>query len=239
MVFIKLVSVISITLLVAACSVRPASYNVLLGGKNTEKLRSIGKIALIPATLSINEKFPNGLVTEIPQWSQQAKDSVSSQIIQTMSRRYMRAEVINLSDVANLAQYLPLIRRMLITIHIHSRGENLLPHKMDHFDYTLGGGLKDLKHMGYDALLVFGGGQQLRAQGVQDLKYDIFQGSNFSIVFGVFQLAAMLIDTETGDVLWYQFLRQKEIDTRKTETVAKVVDGLLVSFPSELLREKL
>lgn len=116
--------------------------------------------------------------------------------------------------------------------------KTLFKHKKINFDYTLGselGGFKQIEDV--EAILFVNGRNYIWTAGRASLamlsgSVALFTGVYLPVPAGQEMLTASLVDVQTGDILWFNYLAMPG-DMRKHKTDQRLVKKLFRDFPEE------
>lgn len=114
----------------------------------------------------------------------------------------------------------------------------LFKHKKVNFDYTLGSELADFKHIeDVEAILFINGRNYIWTAGRSSLALlsgavTLFTGVYIPVPAGKEMLTASLVDVESGDILWFNYLAMPG-DMRKHKTDRRLIKKLFRDFPEE------
>jgi hypothetical protein len=225
-----------LAIIISGCAQTPDNYDVLYG-LSLSKQHYLKKLLILPADITIQERFPGDLYEDIPLWANAANHAVVNELttklnievgIQTI--QYQVTE-----NSAAVEQHIPLIRSVAHAVRVHSRGFDLWPRKMEQFDYTIGTGLNVLKSKNIDAALFVGGYQSVEAFRYDDTKASIYSYHKQDLSLGDLYLTLILIDINSGDLLWTYFGTYSNIDLRNNAEVQATLSNALVKFPIEIL----
>ena len=107
--------------------------------------------------------------------------------------------------------------------------EDLLPGKADHFDYTLGPSVKDVP-IGADALVIVEGFDHIETDARKQLLHIIEPYVKGSVRRGAYaRLLIGVVDSRTGDLLWYGSQQDNVPSSLQTEESARSFMKTLIS----------
>jgi len=230
-------ALIILVLLFAACGgpQHRLHYTVL---ENPEKTLP-KKVVLLPADIVVNELTAGGVVEEVPEWSEQAKKSIAAALTAYASKSpkfdYVRLPELSKSQQKELDLQLAFYDVVGGTAYqVTANPGKAWQHKLAHFDYSIGDGLKFIKEKtGADAGIIisavdFVPTDERKAMAVAAalLGVNVWMGNPF--------LFAGVVDLETGNILWMNFamegsfsdLRDEKDDAEMLETLFKLYPGV-------------
>jgi hypothetical protein len=223
-------------IIITGCAQTPDSYDVLYGISSSRQ-HFLKKLLILPADITIQERFPGALYEDIPAWANDANHTVVNELakilnvgigIQTI--QYQKTE-----NSTAVEQHIPLIKSVARAVRMHSRGFDLWRHKMERFDYTIGTGLNVLKNKNIDAALFVGGYQSIEAFRYDDTKTSIYTYRRQDLSLGDLYLTLILIDIDSGELLWTSFGTFSNIDLRNNTEVQTTLSHALLKFPLKIL----
>lgn len=224
------------TLLVIAIS--------LAGCASTNQVKSIGQlkqisgqkpsIIVMPIDVELSILTASGLQEPQAEWTQNANQFIWESLNQELARRDTKLVPYEAADPDSdpkLAQIERLHEAVGYAALVHHVGQAKLPSKHGQFDWTLGNDVKDLKKAtGADyAMFVFirdsysSAGRVALQIGAAILGVGVHGG--YQIGF------ASMVDLDTGEIAWFNFLSSGTGDLRKQETANKTVAALLKGLP--------
>ena len=221
--------------MITGCAQTPNSYDVLYG--SSAKQNVLKKLLILPADITVKERFPGDLYEIIPSWSNQANYVIQDELAKFINVE-MGLQTFHYKDANNskaTKQHIPLIKSVARAVRLHSRGFDLWPHKMKQFDYTIGSGLNVLKNKKIDAVLFVEGYQSIEVFRFDDTKESIYTYRKQDLSLDNLYLTLILIDTNSGDLLWTYFGGFSSTDLRNKSDVQSIVSHALVTFPIETL----
>ncbi|MGD8941088.1 MAG: hypothetical protein PVJ72_17015 [Gammaproteobacteria bacterium] len=224
-----------LAIFISGCAQTPESYDVLYG-LSLSKQHFLGKLLILPADIRIQERFPGDLYEDIPLWANKANHAVVNELA-TMLNTEVGIGTIQYQATENkvaVERHIPLIKSVARAVRVHSRGFDLWSHKMEQFDYTVGPGLNALKHKNIDAALFVAGYQSVEAFRYDDTKPSIYTYRKQDLSFGDLYLTLILIDSNSGDLLWTCFGSYSNIDLRNNAEVQAALSNALVKFPIKI-----
>ena len=212
------------------------SYNILYGA-SVSKPQYLKKLLILPADIAIKESFAGNLLEDIPLWANTADQAVMDELANTFGSELgvKTVKYQDINDTATINEYLPLIKRVSQAVRMHSRGFGLWQHKMEHFDYTIGNGLNALRHKEIDAALYISGYQSVEAFRYDGSKDSVYSYRKADLSFGDLYLSLILIDVNSGELLWTYFGTFSNVDSQNNSEVRTTLSQALVKFPSQML----
>ena len=203
-------------------------------------------IALMPIEVEANKITAGGVPERMDEWEEQIR-SLLKQAIKKKIEIFpnINLKVLEKSDLnTNFKEFLDeengLYRAVAQSIisHTYVPG-SIFPHKLNNFDYTLGSEINYINEFVETDSLLFVGGERTFWTGGR-----IFLatwGYLLGAVTGVYAvpqsvpdwLAISLVDTKTGNIIWFKFIGQPNTqigDLRKSEVVEQTVGLLFRDF---------
>jgi len=224
----------------ASCAQTPTTYQLHYDINNLERRKFSNNILLMQTDLAIKERFPGGVIEDIPSWTH-----ITNQIITTALQEYLastfdiRSTILqtdkNTALVNNHRALLKLINR---EIRKHTRGWNMWPHKLQRFDYSIGSGLSFLSNNQIDTAIVINGLQIVEVTKYDVNITDINAYPSDQITYGYTRFNISLIELDTGDILWNNIDNLSDINIRQKNGVRSMLAHALESFPVSLFRNE-
>ena len=214
-----------------------SSYDNLYGA-STSNPPYLQKLLVLPVDITIEERFPGNIFEDIPPWTRMANKTVAEEFT-TIFKSELKGQAIlysEIKDASAIDPYLPLIRNVSQAVRIHTRGFDLWPWKMAHFDYTIGNGLTALRHNGVDAVLYISGYQSVEAFRPDSSKESVYTYRKADLSLGDLYIALTLIDTASGELLWNYAGTFSNIDLRDNSEVRETLFQALTKFPRQILK---
>jgi len=188
----------------------------------------------MPIDVELSILTASGLMEPQAEWTQSANQFISESLKNELSKRrtnlvpYNRA---NSNSDPTLAQIERLHEAVGFAAMAHHVGQAKLPSKHGRFDWTLGDDVRELKKAtGADyAMFVFirdsysSAGRVALQVGAALLGVGVHGG--YQVGF------ASMVDLETGEIAWFNFLSSGAGDLRKQEAADKTVTALLKGLP--------
>ena len=226
-----------IAMFLVACNSSPARYEVHYGAA-TIKPPVVNKVLILPADITVKERFPGDVKEEVPLWINQADLAVVNElaILLNTNLGVSVATRPELQHESAIKQHIPLIKTVARAVRVHSSGWNLWPHKMQQFDYTIGKGLKSLKNSGIDAVMFIGGSQVVQTFRYDDTKTSVYTYRKKDLSLDDLAMALILIDVSSGDLIWTYFGKFENLDLRENEEIQAMLTQALEKFPRHILR---
>ncbi len=225
-----------LALIITGCAQTPDSYDVLYG-ISSSKQHFLKRLLILPVDITIKERFPGDLYENVPLWSNQANHAIENELVKTLNLK-VGLQTIKYRETENstaVEQHIPLIESVARAIRVHSRGFDLWTHKMQRFDYTIGSGLNVLKAKNIDAALFIKGYQSIEVFRYEDTKESIYTYRKQDLSWGDLYLTLILIDVNTGELLWVYFPTFSNVDLRNSAEVRTIVSNILEMFPIKTL----
>ncbi len=203
-----------------------------------ELVTAPGKVVLLPVHVEIKEMSASGITEVVPGWTDTARQLIRERVLQRGGEWLKGCRLVPLPELEaeqaqRVREYDDLAKLVWADAVVMTRlGGPAWQHKIRHFDYSLGPGLKDLaERTGADrALLILGedvhttAGRKALSLGLAALGVAVPLGHSF--------LSAALIDLRTGDLLWVDtFTRADDTSFLDAEDVGKALQGLFANYP--------
>lgn len=227
-------------LLVSGCG--PQIHNVLYHKETQKAVQTqapIKRVAVMSSGIHIRERFPGGYYESVPVWSTTAQKQVRSALahIKPEELEFVALDKLGEEKRFLLYRYAPLISRVSSASKRHSRGWDTWAHKVESFDYTVGAGLKDLVN-DIDAILYFRGAQKVSATKLDQTKPSIYSYDKEIIDFYHLYLDFVLVEVSTGNILWANFDKHENVDTRNSNDLVRVLRQIFSSSPERFFAQK-
>jgi hypothetical protein len=209
----------------------------------------IRTVELLPPEVQVYQIDAGGVREEIEEWSNQARTNIIVAMQNELQNRTgMSLTIVDENSLeeekALLEDTRALYNAVGLTILLHTYHPNtayIFEEKLKNFDYSLGSEVQDLVEQGEALFLVnatdhvwTGGRQALQALGV-------ILGVGASVATGVViipslgggtSLSAALVDSHTGDILWFNAVNHGAgTDLRNPESTKAFVSELFNGFP--------
>lgn len=195
------------------------------------------KVLLLPASLEVFEISAGGVAEKVEDWSRQAAAhadrGLKSYAASNASFQLVEMPPLSPQEKESLDQHLALYDMVAADAFQLTRvGGPAWQHKVKHFDYALGDGLRFLKQKtGADAALVVVGLDQISSA---DRKAMVLVAALFGvgIPLGISFLSTGVVDLESGDILWFNYATSyANRDLRKPEDADAMIKEMFVNYP--------
>lgn len=237
----------ALILVLHGCATAPAAYRVHYS-LYWEPVRAAPKtIVLLPVDIKVSEISAGGVVEEVPAWTEQAisnvKRGITAYAAQKADLKVFSFPRVARSERKIVEEYLALYDVVAGNAYrMTTIGGPGWKHKVDHFDYTLGPGLRFLKtRTGADAGLMVIGRHQIATGGrvAASVLAVLFAGAYVPATTSNF-LTMGVVDFETGDILWLNYtVGATGKNLQKVENAGKIVKDLLDQWPGlEVYRQR-
>lgn len=226
---------IAVVLLVAACGgPQHRLHHTVL--ENPEKALP-KKVVVLPADIKVNELTAGGVVEEVPEWSDQAKKSIMAALID-FAAKDSKFDYVEMPELNKEQQeQLDLQLAFYDVVGGTAYGTTANPgkaweHKLAHFDYSIGDGLKFIKEQsGADAGIIVSAvdfvptaERKAMAVGMAALGVAVWMGNPFLFVG--------IVDFETGNILWMNFAVNGGFsDLRDQKDAASMLADIFKLYP--------
>ncbi len=243
----------SIVALASSCALVPLSR---AHPSLPEKLKRFKSVALISPRIDVFYLETGGLPEKRDEWSEQAQKNVSAAVqselkartnlaIQPVSRNPANEETP--SSLDSTFALFEVVNQSILLHTYHPRPEYRFEDKIKNFDYSLGAEIKEMTPGESDALLLVTGKDHIWSEGRKALQaLGVLLGIGAGVATGVVvipqlgggtDLQAALVDSRTGDLLWYQAVGGGAgYDLRDPVSAAGLVKNLFKEFPSSGVR---
>jgi len=225
--------------IIAGCTTTTPTAKLHHTIKNTEQKPQLKQIVLLPVDIDIYELSMGGVKEEVPEWSSKVEENIHQALLFSNEGKCSGTvhKAVSTSDLTSeereiLEEHLALFSSVSATaIWTTSSFNKPWNFKQDHFDYTIGDGLRFLKtKYDIDAGLIIIGEETVSTAGRQAA------AAFGAVLFGIYipignaVLIGGLVDFETGNLLWMDYrsggagINLRELDTCK-DFVEKLVEG--------------
>ena len=194
------------------------------------------KVVVLPVNIEVVEVSAGGVEEKVPDWSKEASQSVFkalSAAINKQSLKELAAPQFSGDSAANVDEHLALYKLVVNTAT--STGWR---HKIKHFDYSIGPGLRRVAdNTGVDvAIMVYGrdyvstAGRMARAVAGNIPIVNIFTGPAPELGHSFIHVG--VVDLRTGDLLWMNSnVRKGSTNLRDPDDAAKMVNEIFKWYP--------
>jgi len=216
----------------AGCAQTPTHH--LHHSMNPSNHQLFNRIIVIPAEFDIVEVFTGGIIETIPEWNSAANQNTTTELLRLFNFEFnVNARQLEENEYSEaLEKSLNLYNRVAYFAKSHTTEQDMWPHKVAKFDYTIGDGLKFLKNKNIDAAMIINGTQPIAlAQHNQKPTKNIFLYPKNDINFGTLQITMSLVDIANGNILWMNNAAYENIDLRDQTSVHKMLKNTLQNFP--------
>lgn len=225
--------------LLSGCQTLPKHrlhYTVLTD--NEVRIIKPQKTVLLPLDIKVKEFSSGGLLDEIGSSTSQAKNIFQNQLPQVIETKNI--DLVNLpatlpaEEQAKVEEYIALYN-VVAANAIAYTGQLAPPawkHKIKHFDYTLGPGLRFLKEKtGADTALFITGEDVISTSG-RKAAFVVAAIFGVAIPLGHTFIVGGLVDLETGDILWLNHTVEVSDKTfLKDQDVNEMLSTLYLNYP--------
>ncbi len=234
-----LFSLLVVVMVLAGCATVP-SAKVHYTVKNDPGSRPIQQLALLPVDVDVYEMSAGGVKEEVPEWSRTAEENIRAALLisrdskdDCCATRQVDTSALTPGQREVLEEHLALFNLVAANAIWTSLPVNSAWHfKSEHFDYTLGDGLRFLKtDYDVDAGLIVLGEDVVSSAG---RKTAMVVGAMFGVVvpLGHSVLIGGLVDFETGDLLWMNYkVAAGATDLRDSESCLELARQLMEGYP--------
>ena len=198
----------------------------------------VSNVLLMPADVELSELDAAGINEPNAAWTEQGRHNLETALRDTLAQR--QAQMVNYKTGANPTEIYAPEHLQIVKLHgavgrsilLHKYTPVLeLPTKKDRFDWTLGDSVRALREEG-------------------DVRYALFLYARDSFtsagraalmvaaaLFGVGlqgghqEAFISLVDLQTGNIVWFNFLRSGAGDLRTIESAREAMDKLLEGAP--------
>ncbi|MGW8301939.1 MAG: hypothetical protein ACWGNO_07720 [Desulfobacterales bacterium] len=238
---IRIISLILAGLLFSACATAPR-YRA--HPQLNSKIEKVKTITVIPLKVDVYQVTAGGVKEKMDEWCTQAKRNVLTAIEDELKLRPLLniksfPEILMSEDrKINLEQTGALFEAVNSSIIIHTYGQPVhrFPEKIQNFDYTLGPEVRQLSGQ-TDALLFVRGVDNIATAGRKAVQagsviLGALVGVQVAPNMGVTAVNLALVDSNTGEVLWFNFHASAgDHDLRNPVDTTALVMDILKDFP--------
>ena len=239
--------------LASSCAVGPLSRS---HPSLPEKLKAFKNIALISPRVDVFYLETGGLPEKRDEWSEQARNNVLAAVqselksrtnlaIQPVSRNPANEETP--SSLDSTYSLFEVVNQSVLLHTYHPRPEYRFEDKIKNFDYSLGAEVKEIIPGESDSLLLVTGKDHIWSEGRKALQaLGVILGIGAGVATGVVvipqlgggtDLQAALVDSRSGDLLWYHAVGGGAgHDLRDPQSAAGLVKNLFNEFPASTNR---
>jgi len=195
------------------------------------------KVVMLPADIVVNELSAGGVVEEVPEWSELARKNISialaAHAAENPKFEYVKLPKLSKEQQEKLDLQLAFYDVVGGTAYDTTRNPGKAwQHKLAHFDYSIGDGLKFIKEQtGADAGIVvsavdFVPTDERKAMWVAGQLVGVALWMGNPIVF------VGIVDFETGNILWMNFALEGSFsDLRDEKDAGSVLTKLFKLYP--------
>lgn len=214
--------------------------------KNSEQAPQLKQIVLLPVDVDIYELSMGGVEEEVPEWSSKAEENIRSALLFSNEGKCSKVahKAVSTSDLTSkereiLEEHLALFSSVAaMSIWATSDFNKPWHFKQEHFDYTIGDGLRFLKtKYNVDAGLIIIGQETVSTSGRQAA------AALGAILLGMYiptgnaVLIGGLVDFETGNLLWMDYhAAGAGLDMRDVEMCENFVEKLVEDYPIGIIQ---
>jgi len=206
------------------------------------------EVAIMPIDFKAYKWTAGGLREEMDEWEMQTKNLLLNLVKQKLeSFLNIKVSIIESNVAPELKRFLNeqngLYRAVAQSIITHTYAPvATFPQKLKYFDYTLGSEINQMNSLSTaDSLLFLSGSRTYWTGGkiaVSALSMIAAAAVGISVVpVGIPDwLAVSLVDTKTGDIIWFKYYGQPNAsvgDLREPGVVAATVDSLLKDLSAQ------
>jgi len=194
------------------------------------------KIVILPAQVTVQELSMGGVLEKVPEWTQQASQAMQTAVTKVATARgafqVVPTPALTEEEESTVDEYLA--NYMVVGLAAHSvtnsRGD-AWAHKRNHFDYTLGGGLKFIRDKtGADAALVMVG-EDIVSSGGRKAAFVLFAALGVGIPLGQSVISLGIVDLDSGDILWMHHDFSVSKDLKDPAATEEMVQTILNAYP--------
>ena len=231
-----------ILLLVLAGCVPP---NYITHPNYAARIAQLKKIDILPPRINVFEIGAGGVVEKIDDWSQAGTQNVLKALGDELAAR--RGVQVNIIDAGalpdNLRPELDETQLLFdavtasVVAHLYGIPAQRFDDKRANFDYSLGSDTAKLITGNADAFLLVKGLDHISSSGRQALQLTtMLAAAAFGVAIipqlGITAMNVALVDSRSGDILWYVSTRSDGgHDLRNPTSAAAFVKNSLVGFP--------
>lgn len=220
-------------LVLAACQTTSARTINKLSAQSSEKV-----ILVMPTDVELSELHASGLTTPHAEWTDNARKHIDDALRKELTAHNARLidytkstdDEKRTSTKVQLQKLHGVVGGTIFVNHFNPNGK--LPAKKEKFDWTLGPQAKVLKqqHNADYALFVYVRDSYATASRVaaQVIGALLGVGIQGGVQFGF----CSLVDLNSGDIVWFNYLARGHGDLRTPEPAMESVKELLLNFPT-------
>lgn len=233
---IRLILLLVVVSLTSACTAVP-KHRVHHEFAAAPEARAPKKVLIMPVDVEISEISAGGVTEEVPEWSEAGRQNVRNAIAEHAANekrlKMITTPVLTDAEQKIVDDHLALYDLVAGSAFLLSSfGGEPWRHKVHHFDYTLGDGLKFLRDKtGADAALFVIGSDQISSA---ERQATIVAAAIFGIGLppGVSFITTGVVDLQTGDILWLNYSASVgNKDLRKASDASDMVAEMLADYP--------
>jgi len=196
------------------------------------------KVVVLPVNVEVVEVTAGGVEEKVPDWSKEASQSVFMAVSAALSKQGLKeipAPQFSGATTANVDEHVALYK---LVVNTATRLNMNWRHKIKHFDYSVGPGLREVAdRAGADvAIMVYGrdyastAGRKAMAVAGNIPIVNIFTGP--PPVLGHSFIHIGVVDLKNGDLLWMNSdYRERHANLRDPGDAAKMVNNIFKWYP--------
>ena len=194
------------------------------------------KVVVLPVNIEVVEVTAGGVEEKVPDWSNEANQSVLKSLSTAIGKQGLKelaTPPFSGASAVNVDEHLALYKLSVNTVSRLG-----WKHKISHFDYSIGPGLREVADKtGADtAILVYGrdyvstAGRKARAVAGNIPIVNIFTGPAPQL--GHSYIHVGVVDLKTGDLLWMNSnYREGSTNLRDPDDAAKMINAIFKWYP--------
>jgi len=194
------------------------------------------KVVVLPVNIEVVEVTAGGVEETVPDWSKEASQSVLKALSAAIDKQGLKeiaAPRLSGASAANVDEHLALYKLV-----VNTAARLGWKHKIKHFDYSIGPGLREVvDKAGADvAIMVYGrdyvstAGRKARAVAGNIPIVNIFTGPAPELGHSFIHVG--VVDLRTGDLLWMNSnVRKGSTNLRDPDDAAKMVKTIFEWYP--------
>lgn len=194
------------------------------------------KVVVLPVNIEVVEVTAGGVEEKVPDWSNEANQSVLKSLSTAIGKQGLKelaAPPFSGASAVNVDEHLALYKLSVNTVSRLG-----WKHKISHFDYSIGPGLREVadKTGAEAAILVYGrdyvstAGRKARAVAGNIPIVNIFTGPAPQL--GHSYIHVGVVDLKTGDLLWMNSnYREGSTNLRDPDDAAKMINAIFKWYP--------
>ena len=226
LVFTPILLTVVTLLFISGCANTSISHNTHHRILDTKISYPIKNVLLLPTEIRLYEYIAGNYREPVPKLSNKANQVITDSVLKFLDAGLgLQATYYDQKNLSkSLREHVALLHQVLNSIYQHANTDSfdVWPHKITHFDYSIGAGLAFLKAENIDAVLIM--------RGVQYVS--VFRDN---LEFDKLKTNTSLIDVNTGDIMWVDFSEYPDLNIREPQLINEMLVNIFKSFPHQEL----